>query len=130
MAGHIPDDNTDPAGIRFFGNKKIIIIAAGLIAVYAGAGNIQALKDVSIKISEGEIITLIGANGAGKSTTLMSICGIVPPRAGEIFFMGQAIQDLAPNDIVSLGICQVPEGRRIFRTRPFSTVFEAPNTRP
>ena len=84
-------------------------------------GNIQALKDVSIKISEGEIITLIGANGAGKSTTLMSICGIVPPRAGEIFFMGQAIQDLAPNNIVSLGICQVPEGRRIF---PFLTVAE------
>ena len=84
-------------------------------------GNIQALKDVNIEIAEGEIITLIGANGAGKSTTLMSICGIVPPRAGEIFFMGQAIQDLAPNAIVSLGICQVPEGRRIF---PFLTVAE------
>lgn len=84
-------------------------------------GNIQALKDVNIKISEGEIITLIGANGAGKSTTLMSICGIVPPRTGEIFFMGQPIQDLAPNEIVSLGICQVPEGRRIF---PFLTVAE------
>ncbi len=84
-------------------------------------GNIQALKDVNIKISEGEIITLIGANGAGKSTTLMSICGIVPPRSGEIFFMGQPIQDLAPNEIVALGICQVPEGRRIF---PFLTVAE------
>ncbi len=84
-------------------------------------GNIQALKDVNIKISEGEIITLIGANGAGKSTTLMSICGIAPPRSGEIFFMGQPIQDLAPNEIVSLGICQVPEGRRIF---PFLTVAE------
>ncbi len=84
-------------------------------------GNIQALKDVNIKISEGEIITLIGANGAGKSTTLMSICGIVPPRSGEIFFMGQPIQDLAPNGIVALGICQVPEGRRIF---PFLTVAE------
>ena len=84
-------------------------------------GNIQALKDVSIEISEGEIITLIGANGAGKSTTLMSICGIVPPRSGEILFMGQPIQDLAPNKIVSLGICQVPEGRRIF---PYLTVAE------
>jgi branched-chain amino acid transport system ATP-binding protein len=84
-------------------------------------GNIQALKNVNIQISEGEIITLIGANGAGKSTTLMSICGIVPPRTGEIFFMGQPIQDLAPNEIVSLGICQVPEGRRIF---PFLTVAE------
>ena len=84
-------------------------------------GNIQALKDVSINISEGEIITLIGANGAGKSTTLMSICGIVPPRSGEILFMGQPIQDLAPNSIVSLGISQVPEGRRIF---PFLSVAE------
>ena len=84
-------------------------------------GNIQALKEVDIRISEGEIITLIGANGAGKTTTLMSICGIVPPRSGEILFMGQPIQDLPPNEIVSLGICQVPEGRRIF---PFLTVAE------
>ena len=51
-------------------------------------GNIQALKGVSIEISEGEIITLIGANGAGKSTTLMSVCGIVPPRSGDILFRG------------------------------------------
>ena len=84
-------------------------------------GNIQALKDVSIQISEGEIITLIGANGAGKSTTLMSICGIVPPRSGEVLFMGKPIQDLPPNDIVALGISQVPEGRRIF---PFLSVAE------
>jgi len=84
-------------------------------------GNIQALKAVNIEIGEGEIITLIGANGAGKSTTLMSICGIVPPRSGEIFFMGQPIQEMAPNDIVALGICEVPEGRRIF---PFLSVAE------
>jgi len=84
-------------------------------------GNIQALKDVSIEISEGEIITLIGANGAGKTTTLMSICGIVPPRTGEILFLGQPIQDILPNKIVSLGICQVPEGRRIF---PYLSVLE------
>jgi branched-chain amino acid transport system ATP-binding protein len=77
-------------------------------------GNIQALKGISIEIAEGEIITLIGANGAGKSTTLMSICGIAPPRYGEIFFMGQPIQELSPNKIVALGISQVPEGRRIF----------------
>ncbi|MGB7920605.1 MAG: ABC transporter ATP-binding protein [Desulfobacterales bacterium] len=77
-------------------------------------GNIQALKGISFKIEEGEIITLIGANGAGKSTTLMSICGIAPPRSGEIFFMGQPIQELSPNKIVALGISQVPEGRRIF----------------
>jgi branched-chain amino acid transport system ATP-binding protein len=84
-------------------------------------GNIHALKGISIEISEGEIITLIGANGAGKSTTLMSICGIVPPRTGEILFMGQPVQALSPNQIVSLGISQVPEGRRIF---PYLTVME------
>jgi branched-chain amino acid transport system ATP-binding protein len=72
-------------------------------------------------IAEGEIITLIGANGAGKTTTLMSISGIVPPRSGEIVFLGQAIQNLSPNRIVELGICQVPEGRHIF---PYLTVAE------
>lgn len=84
-------------------------------------GNIQALKGVSLEISEGEIITLIGANGAGKSTTLMSICGIVPPRSGEVLFMGKPIHRMAPNHIVDLGISQVPEGRRIF---PYLTVME------
>jgi branched-chain amino acid transport system ATP-binding protein len=84
-------------------------------------GGIQALKDVSMKVLEGEIITLIGANGAGKTTTLMSICGIVPPRSGDILFMGKPIHDLSPNEIVSLGISQVPEGRRIF---PYLTVME------
>lgn len=84
-------------------------------------GNIQALKDVNIEVSEGEIITLIGANGAGKTTTLMSISGIVPPRSGEIFFMGKPIHNMSPDKIVSLGICQVPEGRRIF---PYMTVME------
>lgn len=84
-------------------------------------GNIQALKGVDIDISESEIITLIGANGAGKTTTLMSICGVVPPRAGEILFEGKSIKGLAPNEIVALGIVQVPEGRRIF---PFLSVAE------
>lgn len=84
-------------------------------------GNIMALKGVSIDISEGEIITLIGANGAGKSTTLMSICGIVPPKSGQILFMGQPIQEMKPDRIVSLGISQVPEGRRIF---PYLSVTE------
>jgi branched-chain amino acid transport system ATP-binding protein len=84
-------------------------------------GGIQALRDVSMEISEGEIITLIGANGAGKTTTLMSICGIVPPRSGDILFMGKPIHDLSPNQIVALGISQVPEGRRIF---PYLTVME------
>jgi branched-chain amino acid transport system ATP-binding protein len=84
-------------------------------------GNIQALKGISLEIAEGEIITLIGANGAGKSTTLMSICGVAPPRSGEIVFMGRPIQHLSPNQIVGLGISQVPEGRRIF---PYLTVTE------
>ena len=84
-------------------------------------GNIQALKDVTIEISEGEIITLIGANGAGKTTTLMAVSGIVPPRSGEISFMGESITGMEPDKIVALGICQVPEGRRIF---PYLSVAE------
>lgn len=84
-------------------------------------GNIQALKGISIELFEGEIITLIGANGAGKTTTLMSISGLVPPRSGEIFFMDTPIHKMNPNKIVDLGICQVPEGRRIF---PYLTVTE------
>ncbi len=84
-------------------------------------GNIQALKGISMEINEGEIITLIGANGAGKSTTLMSISGIVPPRSGEITFMGEPIHAMAPEKIVALGISQVPEGRHIF---PDLTVTE------
>lgn len=84
-------------------------------------GNIQALRDVSLKVDQGEIVTLIGANGAGKSTTLMSISGIVPPRRGEILFEGRPIHRLSPDAVVKLGICQVPEGRRIF---PELTVAE------
>jgi len=84
-------------------------------------GNIQALHDISLKVEEGEIITLIGANGAGKSTALMSISGIVPPRTGKILFKGKPIHQLSPDKIVALGICQVPEGRHIF---PELTVAE------
>jgi branched-chain amino acid transport system ATP-binding protein len=84
-------------------------------------GGIHALRGVSLTLREGEIVTLIGANGAGKSTTLMSICGIVPPRIGEIHFMGKPIERLSPERIFSLGIVQVPEGRRIF---PGLTVME------
>jgi branched-chain amino acid transport system ATP-binding protein len=84
-------------------------------------GNIQALDNINIVVEEGEIITLIGANGAGKSTTLMSISGIVPPRRGEILFKGQPIHNLSPDKIVALGISQVPEGRHIF---PDLTVAE------
>ena len=82
--------------------------------VQAGYGNILAIKDVSLEINKGEIITLIGANGAGKSTTLMAISGVVPTRSGEILFKDKNIQDRSPDQIVKLGICQVPEGRHIF----------------
>jgi branched-chain amino acid transport system ATP-binding protein len=82
--------------------------------VQSGYGNKLAIKNVSLEIREGEIITLIGANGAGKSTTLMTICGVVPCRAGRIAFQDIDIQALAPEAIVRLGICQVPEGRHIF----------------
>ncbi len=84
-------------------------------------GNIQALRDVSLHIDDGEIVTLIGANGAGKSTTLMTICGVNRARRGKIFWNGEAIENHAPNTIVSLGISQVPEGRLIF---PDMTVSE------
>jgi branched-chain amino acid transport system ATP-binding protein len=77
-------------------------------------GNIQALKSISLEVQAGEIITLIGANGAGKSTTLMSISGIVPPREGSILFHGESIEEDAPDAIVKRGIIQVPEGRHIF----------------
>ncbi len=77
-------------------------------------GNIQALWNVDIKIGEGQIVTLVGANGAGKSTTLMSICGGVPVRSGEVLFKGAPIQNQKPDRIVRLGISQSPEGRLIF----------------
>ena len=77
-------------------------------------GKIQALRDVSLKVEDGEIVTLIGANGAGKSTTLMSICGVIHPRNGEILFDGKPIQQLPAPEIVKRGISQVPEGRLIF----------------
>jgi branched-chain amino acid transport system ATP-binding protein len=80
----------------------------------AAYGGIEALKGVSLEIRAGEIITLIGANGAGKSTTLMSISGIVPPTGGEIVFMGHSLHGMRPDRVAQLGIIQVPEGRRIF----------------
>ncbi|NCC23761.1 MAG: ABC transporter ATP-binding protein [Deltaproteobacteria bacterium] len=84
-------------------------------------GNIQALEDVSISVEQGEIITLIGANGAGKTTTLMSICGVVPPRSGDIVFEGRSLTGKTADAIVAMGVSQVPEGRLIF---PYLTVME------
>jgi branched-chain amino acid transport system ATP-binding protein len=83
--------------------------------VHTYYGNIAALKGVSIVVEEGEIVTLIGSNGAGKSTTLRSISGLSPPRQGSIKFDGQEIAETAPQDIVRLGISQSPEGRHCFQ---------------
>ena len=89
------------------------------IHVYYGA--IQALKGVSIEVEQGSIVTLIGANGAGKTSTLKSISGLLTPRHGSIRFQDREISRLAPEKIVELGISQVPEGRRVF---PGLTVLE------
>jgi branched-chain amino acid transport system ATP-binding protein len=84
-------------------------------------GNIEALKGISLTVEEGECVTLIGSNGAGKSTTLRSISGLTPPRTGDIIFEGENITRTQPADIVKLGISQSPEGRRCF---PRMTVRE------
>src|SRR5215210_4272473 len=83
--------------------------------VHTYYGNIAALKGISIEVEEGEIVTLIGSNGAGKSTTLRSISGLTPPRQGSIRFDGDEIAETPPQDIVRLGISQSPEGRRCFQ---------------
>ena len=85
-----------------------------LRGVAAGYGAITALDGVNLVVGQGEIVTLIGANGAGKSTALMTICGILPARVGEILFDGTPIHRRTPGDLVRLGVVQVPEGRRIF----------------
>lgn len=85
-----------------------------LEAVDAGYGKVQALKAMHLRVNRGEIVTLIGANGAGKSTTLRAISGMLKPSAGSIVFQGQLITGLPPHRIAGLGIGHVPEGRRIF----------------
>lgn len=82
--------------------------------VHAYYGNIHALKGVSLKVDEGEIVTLIGGNGAGKSTTLRSICGLLKPRLGSISFKGEDLRLYRANHLVSKGIAMVPEGRGVF----------------
>ena len=77
-------------------------------------GNIHAIQDINLSVNQGEIVTLIGANGAGKSTTLRTISGLLKPKSGEIFFEGQPIGGQPVQNIVKAGISQVPEGRRIF----------------
>jgi branched-chain amino acid transport system ATP-binding protein len=99
-----------------------LLSVQGLVAGY---GSVEVLHQISLEVREGEIVTLIGGNGAGKSTTLMCISGIVPMRAGEIRFAGQKIADssggVRADKLVGRGLVQVPEGRRIF---PRMTVLE------
>ena len=90
-------------------------------AIEVRYGNIVALSEVSFRVTEGEIVTLIGANGAGKSTSLRSVSGLLPLSAGSIRFEGESIDRMAPEDIVRKGIAHSPEGRRVF---PGLTVAE------
>ncbi|HXH12633.1 MAG TPA: ABC transporter ATP-binding protein [Alphaproteobacteria bacterium] len=82
--------------------------------VHAYYGNIHALKGLTLEVEKGEIVTLIGANGAGKSTTIRTITGLLHPRRGTITLEGQRIEHLAPHQVVQRGVAQAPEGRRIF----------------
>ncbi len=82
--------------------------------LYSGYGRIEILKGLELKVPAGQIVTLIGANGAGKTTFLMTLSGIVRARKGHIRFEGMPIEKLPPDELVKLGIVQVPEGRRIF----------------
>jgi branched-chain amino acid transport system ATP-binding protein len=95
--------------------------ALELRGVHTFYGHIHALKGISLEVRPGEIVTLIGANGAGKTTTLRTISGIIRPREGEIKLHGERIDRLQPHCIVEKGVCQSPEGRRIF---PRMTVLE------
>ncbi|MGA2794308.1 MAG: ABC transporter ATP-binding protein [Roseiarcus sp.] len=97
---------------------KALLTVRGVETFY---GKIQALKGVDIDVNKGEIVTLIGANGAGKSTTMMTICGNPRARRGSIVFDGRDITRLSTHEIARMSIAQAPEGRRIF---PRMTVFE------
>jgi branched-chain amino acid transport system ATP-binding protein len=83
--------------------------------IHTSYGSIEALKGISLNVEEGEVVTLIGSNGAGKSTTLRSISGLTPPRTGSIRFRGEEISTLPAQEIVRLGISQSPEGRHCFQ---------------
>jgi branched-chain amino acid transport system ATP-binding protein len=84
--------------------------------LYVAYGEIEALHGVSIQVNEGEIVAIIGSNGAGKSTLLNTISGLLRPRQGKILFKGASLHSTRPDQIVAKGICQVPEGRRVFAT--------------
>ena len=84
-------------------------------------GKVEAIRDISIKVKEGDIVTLIGANGAGKSTTLRMISGLVAPSSGDVLFEGKSIVGIPPEEVTGMGIAHIPEGRRVF---PQMTVME------
>ena len=90
-----------------------MLLEANNINVYYGA--IHAIKDISFSVAEGEIVTLIGANGAGKSTTLQTISGLLRSKTGDIQFDGKPIHHMAPHAMVKEGLAHVPEGRRVFQ---------------
>jgi branched-chain amino acid transport system ATP-binding protein len=92
--------------------KKMVLLKVRNIETYYGP--IMAIKGVSFDVTEGAIVTILGANGAGKTTILKTISGVMDPKKGTIEFMGQRIDSMAPNKIVRLGISQVPEGREVF----------------
>lgn len=89
----------------------------GLCVYYGGA---EALKDISLRVDDGEVVTLIGSNGAGKTTTLRTITGLKSPRAGEIWYDGENLTSRKPHQVIARGIAMVPEGRRIF---PYMSVI-------
>lgn len=82
--------------------------------IHSYYGNLEALHGVSLRVEEGEIVSLIGANGAGKTTTLRSLCNLIRPRQGSIIYAGQDIRGIAVHELVSVGMVMVPEGRGIF----------------
>ena len=107
--------STTPANMASLtGERKNGVAALELRNVHTFYGHIHAIKGVSLRVDQGEIVTLIGANGAGKTTTLRTISGIQQPREGQVLLNGQRIDRLPPHRIVEMGICQSPEGRRIF----------------
>jgi branched-chain amino acid transport system ATP-binding protein len=99
-------------------DKTPILELKNVVSAY---GRIQALKGISLKVFEGEVVSIIGANGAGKSTTLMTICNIVKAVSGDILYRGERINSVNSDILPTMGLCQVPEGRRIF---PRLTVLE------
>jgi branched-chain amino acid transport system ATP-binding protein len=106
------DVRTEPGAKPRGEGKEAILELKNINVSY---GNIAAVKDLTLTVYPGEIVTLIGSNGAGKSTTLRTISGLLRPRSGDVMFKGNRINNIPGHDVVKLGICQSPEGRKIFQ---------------